>query len=85
MLRILRAVPSEVLVEALDRLQDDDLAGTVTREALEYLRTLFCSRAGLGNQMAVRAIERLENPDTIAASCEALATDLLQDLAAITR
>ena len=43
----------------------DDLAGTVTREALDHLRTLFGSRAGLGTQMAVRATERLEDPDAI--------------------
>jgi hypothetical protein len=80
-LRILRAVPSEILKETLTRLRHDDLAGIVTREALDYLRTLFGSRAGLGTQMAVRATERLEDPEMIAVSCEALATDLLQDLA----
>jgi hypothetical protein len=80
-LRILRAVPSEVLKETLARLRHNDLAGTVTREALEYLRILFGSRTSLGTRMAVRATERLEEPETIAASCEALATDLLQDLA----
>jgi hypothetical protein len=84
-LRILRAVPSEVLKEVLNRLRHDDLAGTVTHEALDYLRTLFGSRAGLGTQMAVRATERLADPETIAASCEALATDLLQELAGTTR
>jgi hypothetical protein len=84
-LRILRAVPSEVLTETLDRLRHDDLAGTVTREALDYLRTLFGSRTGLGTEMAMRATERLEDPVTIAVSCEALATDLLQEFAGIDR
>lgn len=80
-LRILRAIPAELLKEMLNRLQHDDLAGTVTHEALEHLQTLFGSRAALGTQMAVRATERLEDPEMLAASCEALATDLLQDLA----
>ena len=57
----------------------------MTREALDYLRTLFGSRTGLGTQMAVRATERLEEPETIAVSCEALATDLLQELLNTTR
>jgi hypothetical protein len=84
-LRILRAVPSEVLKEVLSRLRHDDFAGTVTLEALEYLRTLFGSRSGLGTQMAVRATEGLEHPEAIATSCETLATDLLQELASTTR
>jgi hypothetical protein len=79
------AVSSEVLKEILDRLRHDDLAGTVTREALDYLRTLFGSRTALGTEMAMRATERLEDPVTIAASCEALATDLLQEFADIHR
>jgi hypothetical protein len=82
-LRILRAVPREVLRETLVRLRHDDLAERVTREALDYLRTLFGSREGLGTQMVVQATERLEDPEMIAGSCEALATDLLQDLAAM--
>jgi hypothetical protein len=57
----------------------------VTLEALEYLRTLFGSRSGLGTQMAVRATEGLEHPEAIATSCETLATDLLQELASTTR
>jgi hypothetical protein len=82
-LRILRAVPSEVLKEKLDRLRNDDLAGTVTHEALDYLRTLFGSRESLGTRMAVRATEKLEEPKTIAASCEALATELLEDFSIV--
>jgi hypothetical protein len=84
-LRILRAVPSEILKETLARLRHDDLAGAVTREAFDYLRTLFGSREGLGTRMAVQATEGLVDPETIAASCEVLATELLQELAHTTR
>jgi hypothetical protein len=79
------AFPSEDLKDTLSRLRQDNFAGIVTREALDYLRTLFSSRTGLGTQMAVRATEKLEEPETIAVSCEALATELLDELASTVR
>lgn len=79
-LRILRAIPTTTLATGLDRLRRDDLAGVVTREAMVLLRDFFGSRATTGTQMVVRATERLEDPETIAASCEALVHDLLQEL-----
>lgn len=79
-LRILRAVPAELLRDTLDRLRQDALAGIVTREALDYLGTLFGSRTGIGTKMAVRATATLEDPELIAVACETLATDLLQEL-----
>jgi hypothetical protein len=78
--RILRVVPTEVLADTLDGLEHDHLAATVTREAMEYLRSLFGSRDAVGTQMAVRATEGLEDPEAIARACEALAIDLLQGL-----
>ena len=57
-------------------LTNDQLAGDVTREGIDYLRELFSGENGEGTQMAVRATAGLEDPATIAASCAALATDL---------
>ena len=42
-----------------------------------YLETLFGAASAPGSQMAARAAEPLEDPDIIAASCAALAGDLL--------
>ena len=79
-LRILRSISTETLVQGLNRLRADRNAGEVTREAITYLGQLFDSSDGEGTRMAVRATERLENPATIAASCEALTNDLLSAL-----
>lgn len=79
-LRILRSISTETLAQGLTRLRTDEVAGEVTREAVTYLEELFGSSDGEGTRMAVRATERLEDPATIAASCEALTSDLLRAL-----
>jgi hypothetical protein len=80
-LRILRTIPSRRLSEGLIRLGTVAVSSQVTSEAIEHLRALFGSSQGQGTRMAVRATERLEDPATIAASCEALTRELLDLLA----
>jgi hypothetical protein len=64
----------------LGQLAIHSMAGSVVREALDHLRDLFFTREAPGTQLAVRATAGLEDPDTIAASCSILATDLLASL-----
>lgn len=77
-LRLLRAFETEVLAGGLQRLQEASVAGDVTREAVDMLPTLFGTARAVGTLMAVRATERLEPADAIAASCVALTNDLLE-------
>lgn len=79
-LRILQAVPTSLLADRFRRFLDDEIAATVTREGIGYLKELFAKSAGKGAQMAALAAVPLENPDTILASCASLATDLLAEL-----
>jgi hypothetical protein len=79
-LRLLRAVPLERLAQGLRELGDSTLAGDVTREATEHLQALFGATSSPGTVMVVRATERLEDPSVMAASCVALADDLIRAL-----
>src|SRR5207302_726529 len=56
----------------------DPIAGSVVREAVDFLRHLFGEPSSRGSQMAARAAAPLEPEETIAASCSALAHDLLR-------
>jgi hypothetical protein len=49
----------------------------VTREALTQLQMLLGAATSTGTTMVVRATQRLEDPDIIAASCVALADELI--------
>ena len=75
--RLLQAVPTEELADRLGELLSDPLASEVSREAVGFLETLFGRTEAEGIQMTVRATEGLEDPDRLAASCSALAEDLL--------
>lgn len=75
-LRILTATETEALATTMHTLIEDELAGEVTRESVDHLRDLFAGEAGEGTQMAIRATAGLEDPDTIAARCSVLASDL---------
>lgn len=79
-LRLLRAIPVERLAQGLRELGDSALAGEVAREAIAHLQTLFGAATSPGTVMVVRATERLEDPRFIAASCVALADDLIRAL-----
>lgn len=76
-LRLLRAVPTEIFAEALSRLREDALSAQVTEEAISYLRELFSSPGAPGSAMAARAASPLEPEDEIRESCAFLSRDLL--------
>ena len=81
-LRLLRGVTTLALASSVLGLLADERSSEVTSEALEHLGRLFGSPAAEGSQMAARAAELLEDPAEIAASCTALAGDLLAALRA---
>jgi hypothetical protein len=77
-LRLLQAVPTEVIADGVRTLLDEQISADVTEEALSYLRDLFSEPSRPGCQMAARAAAPLEPEDTIAASCAFLTQDLLR-------
>jgi hypothetical protein len=74
--RLLRAIPPERLAKGLRALADSGIAGDVTREAVMHLQ-MFGAATAPGTGMVVRATQRLEDPDVMAASCVALVDELL--------
>jgi len=76
-LRLLRAVPVAKLAASLTELAGHEVSQVVTTEALGQLRTLFGEASGVGSQLAARAVEGLDDPVTIAASCALLSEELL--------
>lgn len=79
-LRLLRAVSTEVLADGVHTLLNEEISADVTEEALTFLRDLFSESSRPGCQMAARAATPLEPEDTIAASCAFLTQDLLQQI-----
>ena len=77
-LRLLQAVPTEVIADGVRALLEEEISAEVTEEALSFLRALFSEPSRPGCQMAARAAVPLEPEDTIAASCAFLTQDLLQ-------
>jgi len=77
-LRLLRAVRSETLVEGLNSLTRDNLAGETTKQGILMLRDLFGTRGGNGALLAARALEGLQDEETVTRSCEALVGELLE-------
>ena len=75
--RLLTAVATETFADTISRLLDDPLSREVTQEALAHLQALFGTADAPGSQMVARAVELLEDPVTISASCAVLAQDLL--------
>jgi hypothetical protein len=78
--RLLQAIPLNVFAAGIGALQDESVSAEVTRDAMTHLSEMFGTIEADGCQMAARAVELLDNPDTVAASCAALAQDLLQAL-----
>lgn len=78
--RMLRVIQTSTLAKALMRLQVDQVSGMVTKEAVEFLGEYFGNVGASGTQMVVRHVAVLEDPEFIAASCVALASDLLEAL-----
>ncbi len=81
-LRLLRAVPAELLADRLRTLTSSDLSGPVTAEAIAVLPDLFGATPSEGTNMAVRAAGADEDSATIAASVVALVNDLMELLQA---
>jgi hypothetical protein len=77
-LRLLQAVPTEVIADGVRTLLEEEISAEVTEEALSFLRDLFSEPSRPGCQMAARAAAPLEPEDTIAASCAFLTQDLLR-------
>lgn len=79
--RLLRAVGTDVFVEAIQNLLKEDVSAEVTRDALGYLRELFAQGArARGSVMAGAAEEIVGNPAAVAESVALLAQDLLAAL-----
>ncbi|HWL38252.1 MAG TPA: GSU2403 family nucleotidyltransferase fold protein [Frankiaceae bacterium] len=76
-LRLLQTSATDHLAADLDRLVADDLAGPVTRMAMDALREHGSDPDGPVTTLAVTAAGVLANPDTIRASVPALVADLL--------
>lgn len=79
--RLLVAIPTAVLAEALRRLAQDELAAATAREAVGFLADLFAAGAdATGSVLAGRAEEGVGDAQVVAASVAALAQDLLEAL-----
>lgn len=76
-LRLLRGVESRRLADGLIRLRQEPISAAVTSEAITLLADLFGSGRAVGTEMAIRATERLDDPEVIAQSCAALTRELL--------
>jgi hypothetical protein len=77
-LRLLQATETAALAATVNALLQGDVAREVTREALGILREHFTDVRAAGPQMAVRAAGALLPAEVVAASCAALASDLLR-------
>ncbi|MBM7414200.1 MULTISPECIES: hypothetical protein [Nocardiaceae] len=76
--RILRKFPTEVLANKFTELLTDELAGTVSADALDYLQSLFGDGPeATGSVMAGRAEEGVGEPDEVSVSVSFLAADLV--------
>ncbi|HEX7461388.1 MAG TPA: hypothetical protein VF317_04380 [Dermatophilaceae bacterium] len=77
--RLLVATPTAHLAGQINQLRADELAGSVTEQALTYLREMFAAGpSALGSTMAGRAEQGVGDPATVAASVSFLAMDLLE-------
>ncbi len=79
-LRLLRAVATDDLVQRLNILAASDIAAAATEEAVNRVMDLFGRVDAEGVQLAVRAAGDAEDPATIAGSFAALVDDLMTAL-----
>jgi hypothetical protein len=70
-------MPTETFVAGVSKVMAESLSAVVTRDAIGFLRDLFGVADAAGSRMAARALDPLEDPLTVAASCSSLARDLL--------
>jgi hypothetical protein len=79
-LRILQSTETTDLSQCVNRLREDEFSADVTVEAIAQLAPLLGSPDAVGVEMALRAAGVGADPDTIAASMNALISDLLAGL-----
>lgn len=79
-LRLLRAFEAKALAHRLERILADPRASTVAVEAIDGMRALFRDPASRGSRLAARAVEGVDDPEVVAASCAVLTDELLRTL-----
>jgi hypothetical protein len=79
-LRLLRGTETDELAGRYERLLADDRSEEAASTGRQLLETQFARGSGIGIAMAIRSAGVLADADEIAASCEALASDLLAAL-----
>jgi hypothetical protein len=79
-LRLLRGTETEELATRFARLLSDKRSESAAKTGCALLEAQFAKRSRVGVEMAIRAAGALGDADEIAASCEALAGDLLSAL-----
>jgi hypothetical protein len=76
-LRLLRGTETADLAARYGKLLGDARSADTARSAQALFKAQFSARSGVGVAMAIRSVGLLGDADEIAASCEALAGDLL--------
>jgi hypothetical protein len=76
-LRLLRGTETPEIVKRYSTLLLDERSAAAANEARALLENQFTTRTGIGVEMVIRSSGPLANADEIAASCVALAGDLL--------
>ena len=78
--RLLRGTETDDLATRYEKLLADTRSADVAKAGRDLFATQFSKRANPGVQMAIRSAGVLADPDELAASCEALSSDLLAAL-----
>lgn len=78
--RLLRALPTEDLVQRFRGLVENDMSQEATARAIVEFSRLFGTASAVGVEMAVRAAAPLERGETLAASLVTLANDLINEV-----
>ena len=78
--RLLRGTETDDLATRYEKLLADARSADVAKAGRDLFATQFSKRANLGVQMAIRSAGVLADPEELAASCEALSSDLLAAL-----
>jgi hypothetical protein len=79
-LRLLRGTETADLAARYAKLLADARSEEAARAARSLVEAQFTRRTGIGVEMAIRSVGDLADPEEIAASCQALAGDLLAAL-----
>ena len=81
MLPLLRGTETDELAARFGRLLADPRSEDAAKTGRDLLEAQFANRTGIGVEMAIRSAGALAPADEVAASCKALAGDLLAALA----